>query len=99
MSELNKTINWQPESTGTGRFGNWLENLNDWNLSRSRFWGTPLPIWRSEDGEEICIGSVEELYNEMEKAVSRQGWCDEIEPFEGSGLCAWRYEQGELRQD
>ena len=69
MSELNKTINWQPESTGTGRFGNWLENLNDWNLSRSRFWGTPLPIWRSEDGEEICIGSVEELYNEMEKAV------------------------------
>jgi isoleucyl-tRNA synthetase len=69
MSELNKTINWQPESTGSGRFGNWLDNLNDWNLSRSRFWGTPLPIWRSEDGEEICIGSVEELYNEMEKAV------------------------------
>ena len=69
MSELNKTINWQPESTGTGRFGNWLDNLNDWNLSRSRFWGTPLPIWRSEDGEEICIGSIEELYNEMEKAV------------------------------
>ena len=69
MSELNKTINWQHESTGTGRFGNWLENLNDWNLSRSRFWGTPLPIWRSEDGEEICIGSVEELYNEIEKAV------------------------------
>ena len=69
MSELNKTINWQPESTGTGRFGNWLDNLNDWNLSRSRFWGTPLPIWRSEDGEELCIGSVEELYNEIEKAV------------------------------
>ena len=69
MSELNKTINWQPESTGTGRFGNWLDNLNDWNLSRSRFWGTPLPIWRSEDGEEICIGSVEELYDEIEKAV------------------------------
>ena len=70
MIELNKTINWKPESTGTGRFGKWLENLNDWNLSRSRYWGTPLPIWRSEDGEEICIGSVEELYNEIEKAIT-----------------------------
>ncbi|MEG2163779.1 MAG: isoleucine--tRNA ligase [Bacteroidales bacterium] len=70
MSELNTTINWKPESTGTGRFGKWLENLNDWNLSRSRFWGTPLPIWRSEDGEDICIGSVEELYNEVEKSVA-----------------------------
>ena len=70
MIELNKTINWKPESTGSGRFGKWLENLNDWNLSRSRYWGTPLPIWRSEDGEEICIGSVEELYNEIEKSVA-----------------------------
>ena len=70
MMELNKTINWKPESTGTGRFGKWLENLNDWNLSRSRYWGTPLPIWRSEDGEELCIGSVEELYGEIEKAIA-----------------------------
>ena len=70
MSELNTTIGWHPESTGTGRFGNWLDNLNDWNLSRSRFWGTPLPIWRSEDGEELCIGSLEELYGEIEKAVA-----------------------------
>lgn len=70
MVELNKTINWQPESTGTGRFGNWLENLNDWNLSRSRFWGTPLPIWRDEDGNEICIGSIHELYDEIEKSVA-----------------------------
>jgi len=70
MIALNKTINWQPESTGTGRFGQWLNNLNDWNLSRSRYWGTPLPIWRTEDGqEEICIGSIAELFDEIEKSV------------------------------
>lgn len=69
LVELNKTINWKPASTGEGRFGNWLENLVDWNLSRSRFWGTPLPIWRTEDGsEEICIGSIDELYQEIDKA-------------------------------
>lgn len=71
LIELNKTINWKPEATGSGRFGNWLENLVDWNLSRSRYWGTPLPIWRSEDGdEEICISSVEMLSNEIEKSIA-----------------------------
>ncbi len=70
MIALNQTINWKPESTGSGRFGKWLENLNDWNLSRSRYWGTPLPIWRTEDGkEEKCIGSIEELMNEIDKSV------------------------------
>ncbi len=82
MVELNNTINWKPQSTGTGRFGNWLENLVDWNLSRSRFWGTPLPIWRTEDGsEEICIGSTEELMNEIGKAI-KTGFMTE-NPFEG----------------
>ena len=71
MMALNNTINWQPESTGTGRFGKWLENLNDWNLSRSRYWGTPLPIWRTEDGqEELCIGSIAELMQEIDKSIA-----------------------------
>ncbi|MGN0187001.1 MAG: isoleucine--tRNA ligase, partial [Paludibacteraceae bacterium] len=71
MIALNQTINWKPESTGTGRFGQWLNNLNDWNLSRSRYWGTPLPIWRTDDGqEEICIGSIEELFAEIDKSVA-----------------------------
>ncbi|ALW84430.1 isoleucine--tRNA ligase [Hymenobacter sedentarius] len=73
LIELNKTINWKPESTGTGRFGNWLENLVDWNLSRSRYWGTPLPIWRTQDGtEELCIGSIEQLKTEIDKAVAAE---------------------------
>lgn len=72
MIALNDTINWKPQSTGTGRFGKWLENLQDWNLSRSRYWGTPLPIWRTEDGtEEICVGSAEELYNAIEQSVAK----------------------------
>ncbi len=71
MIALNATINWKPESTGSGRFGKWLENLNDWNLSRSRYWGTPLPIWRTDDGrEEICIGSIEELFAEIDKSIA-----------------------------
>ncbi|WP_281323082.1 isoleucine--tRNA ligase [Flavobacterium aestivum] len=82
MFDLNESINWKPKATGEGRFGNWLKNANDWNLSRSRYWGIPLPIWRSEDGtEEILIGSVEELYNEIEKAV--QAGVQSENPFKG----------------
>ena len=85
MVELNRSIRWKPESTGTGRFGVWLENIQDWNLSRSRFWGTPLPIWRTEDGkEEICIGSVAELYEEIEKAV--EAGIMDANPLKGAGF-------------
>ena len=85
MIELNKTINWKPEATGTGRFGNWLENIVDWNLSRSRYWGTPLPIWRTEDGkEEKCIGSVDELRKEIDKAVAAGVMKDN--PYAGKGF-------------
>ena len=85
MMELNSQITWKPEATGTGRFGKWLENIQDWNLSRSRYWGTPLPIWRTEDGkEEICIGSIKELYAEIEKAVAAGIMAEN--PFKAAGF-------------
>ena len=94
MAELNKTINWKPKATGEGRFGNWLEGANDWNLSRSRFWGIPIPIWRTEDGtEQICIGSAEELKNECQKAIEA-GLMDEnpLAGFEVGNMDKANYE-------
>ncbi|WP_339883413.1 isoleucine--tRNA ligase [Polaribacter vadi] len=101
MHELNKTINWKPESTGTGRFGNWLANANDWNLSRSRYWGIPLPIWRTEDGkEEICIGSVEELKQEMAKAVKAGVLSKDIfEDFEIGNMSDENYAKIDLHKN
>ncbi|MDU1903759.1 MAG: isoleucine--tRNA ligase [Dysgonomonas sp.] len=100
LIELNKTINWKPQSTGTGRFGKWLENLQDWNLSRSRYWGTPLPIWRTEDGkEELCIGSVKELYTEIEKSIAA-GLMKELpwKGFEVGNLDKANYEKIDLHR-
>lgn len=100
LIELNETINWKPQSTGSGRFGKWLENLQDWNLSRSRYWGTPLPIWRTEDGkEEKCIGSVKELYAEMQKSVDA-GFMEKIpwEDFEIGNLDKANYEKIDLHR-
>ncbi len=92
LMELNETIKWKPQSTGSGRFGKWLENLQDWNLSRSRYWGTPLPIWRTEDGtEEICIDSVETLYNEIEKAV--EGGLMDKNPYKELGFVPGNFDK------
>ena len=101
MHELNTTINWKPKSTGEGRFGNWLANANDWNLSRSRFWGIPLPIWRTEDGkEQLCIGSVEELKSEIAKAVEAGVMSEDIfADFEVGNMSEENYEKIDLHKN
>src|SRR5690606_33864932 len=101
MVSLNNTINWKPKATGTGRFGNWLANANDWNLSRSRFWGIPLPIWRTEDGkEEICIGSVEELKTEIHKALEAGVLSEAVfADFEPGNMSAANYDKIDLHKN
>ncbi len=101
MFELNETINWKPKSTGTGRFGNWLANANDWNLSRSRYWGIPIPIWRTEDGkEEICIGSVEELQDEIKKALAAGIMTeDPLKDFEAGNMSKENYNTFDLHKN
>ena len=98
LMELNEGIKWKPASTGSGRFGKWLENLQDWNLSRSRYWGTPLPIWRTEDAkEELCISSVEQLFNEIERAVEAGAMTEN--PYRKAGFEPGKFDKEKLREN